>query len=73
MEERIKVGDVVRPRHCQRSQFMGADFREWIDCNLDQVFTVESKVDRSCRLTKGRSGRFNRVGFTVTEEFLELA
>ena len=72
MGERIKSGDVVRPVHCQRSQFMGADFREWIDANFDQVFTVESKVGRSCRLTKGRAGRFGRVGFSVTEEFLEV-
>ena len=52
----------MRPVHCQRSRWMGPDFRKWLDDNGDQVFTVESKVGRSCRLTAGRAGRFKRVG-----------
>lgn len=60
----IVKGSIVRPVHCERSQYMNRDFLEWIDNNLHNTFVVESKTDRSCRL--------RRVGFTITEEFLQL-
>jgi len=63
MKEEIRVGDVVKPVHCERCRHMGRDFVEWIDSNLGSRFVVESKVGSSCRLRK--------VGFAVTDEFLE--
>lgn len=60
--ENIKIGDVVRPIHCDRSQWMSDAFKEWIEKNSTRTFLVANKIDRSCIL-KG-------VYFTVTEEFL---
>ena len=58
----IQKGDIVKPVHCDRSKYMGNDFREWIDQNINNIFLVESKINTSCRLKK--------VGFVITEEFL---
>jgi hypothetical protein len=63
MNEEIKKGDIVKPIHCNRSQYMNKDFTEWIDKNSSSTFVVESKVNNVCRLRK--------VIFAITEEFLE--
>lgn len=63
MNDDIKKGDIVKPVHCKRSQYMVKDFIEWIDKNYNSTFVVESKTGSSCRLRK--------VMFTITDEFLE--
>ncbi len=63
MSDKIKEGDIVKPVHCERCKYMGGDFVEWIDKNINTTFIVESKIDNSCRLRK--------VMFAITEEFLE--
>ena len=63
MNGEISKGDIVKPVHCKRSQYMNKDFVDWIDKNLGSTFVVESKINNVCRLRK--------VGFVITEEFLE--
>ena len=63
MKDEIQKGSIVRPVHCERSKYMGNDFREWIDRNSETTFYVESKVGNCCRL--------KRVFFLITDEFLE--
>ena len=59
----IREGDRVRLFSHDRLRFMNAEFRQWVEENRDREFVVLSKVGPACRLSK--------VGFLVTEEFLE--
>ncbi len=58
----IKEGNIVKPTHCERSQYMNKDFLKWIDEHEGQRFYVESSKSGVVRLAK--------VGFAITEEFL---
>ena len=59
----MKKGDIVKPVHCERSQYMNAEFRKWIDDNADKTFYVKSEEGNRVKLAK--------VSFYVTKEFLE--
>ncbi len=60
----MKENDRVRIKHCHRSQYMNTDFLAFIDEKKDKSFVVERIVNGAVKLRK--------VGFWITEEFLEV-